>query len=167
MARAIRRFQCIRATKRVAEVWEFLFLNGEFAPRRTILEGLTLEHVSARPAGVTHSIYEELWHTVHWQKVVLEQDAQATKLWEQGISFPASAAPRDESEWQELVASFLALSAQAVQMAQDKTWLESEEGVENSGFTWRNALEQLAVHNAYHMGKIVLLRQILGCWNPR
>lgn len=151
----------------MANVWEFLFLNGEFAPRSTILDGLTLQQVSARPAGVTHNIYEELWHTVHWQRVVLEQDAEATKLWEEGISFPSSSEPKDEAEWQELVASFMALSTRAVEMAQDKTWLETKEGVENSGFTWRNALEQLAVHNAYHMGKIVLLRQLLGCWQPR
>lgn len=151
----------------MADVWEFLFLNGEFAPRSYILDGLTLQQVSIRPTGASHSIYEELWHTVHWQRVVLEQDVEATELWEKGISLPPSPAPKDEAAWQELVASFMALSARAVEMAQDTTWLETQEGVENSGFTWRNALEQLAVHNAYHMGKIVLLRQILGCWNPK
>lgn len=151
----------------MANVWEFLFLNGEFAPRKVIVEGLTLEQVGVRADGASHSIYEELWHTVHWQKVVLESDAQAVEQWEKGQVFPGKSAPRDEVEWQELVTAFLALSERAVELAQDEAWLETEEGVENSGFTWRNALEQLAVHNAYHMGKIVTLRQILGCWNPR
>jgi uncharacterized damage-inducible protein DinB len=32
--------------------------------------------------------------------------------------------------------------------------------------SWRNALECLVSHNAYHMGKIVLLRQLLGVWSP-
>ena len=151
----------------MANVWEFLFLNGEFAPREVNLDGLTLEQVGVRAAGASHSIYEELWHTVHWQKVVLESDAQATEQWENGQVFPARPAPGDTTEWQNLVASFMALSERAVELAQDEAWLETREGVENAGFTWRNALEQLAVHNAYHMGKIVTLRQILGCWNPR
>lgn len=32
--------------------------------------------------------------------------------------------------------------------------------------TWRDALEFLAVHSAYHLGKIVLLRQLIGAWPP-
>lgn len=48
----------------VADVWNFLFLSGEFAPRTYILEGLTLQDVGTRPSGASHSIYEELWHTV-------------------------------------------------------------------------------------------------------
>lgn len=151
----------------MAEVWSFLFLNGEFAPRSYILDGLTPEQVGVRPAGALHSIYEELWHTALWQQVVLEQDAEAIKRWEQDELFPPSPAPADQAAWQTLVDSFLASSARAVELAQDKTWLESEDGTEHPGFTWRNALEQLAVHNAYHLGKIVLLRQLLGCWTPR
>ena len=150
----------------MAEVWSFLFLSGEFAPRSYILAGLTLEQVAARPGKATHSIYEELWHTVDWQKVVLERDELAMKHWEENVSFPPSPAPEDEAAWQALVTSFLALSERAVELAQDQAWLETEEGADNPGFTWRNALEQLAVHNAYHLGKIVSMRQVLGCWSP-
>ena len=46
----------------MADVWSFLFLNGEFAPR-THTAGLTLEQVAARPGTAPHSIYEELRHT--------------------------------------------------------------------------------------------------------
>ena len=58
-------------------VWEHLFLTGEFAPRAHILEGLTVEQVSTRPAGAPHSIYEELWHAAEWQRIVLERDEAA------------------------------------------------------------------------------------------
>jgi hypothetical protein len=34
----------------------------------------------------------------------------------------------------------------------------------NPGETMRDVLHSLAVHNAYHMGKIVALRQIMGFW---
>ena len=151
----------------MADVWRFLFLDGEFAPRAYILAGLTLEQVGLRPGEATHSIYQELWHTVDWQKIVLERDELATLHWEENVSFPPKPVPENEAAWQELVDSFLALSERAAQLAQDEAWLQSEEGGDHPGFTWRNALEQLAVHNAYHLGKIVMLRQVLGCWTPR
>jgi hypothetical protein len=33
--------------------------------------------------------------------------------------------------------------------------------------TAREQLENLGAHNAYHFGRIVLLRQLLGAWPPR
>ena len=32
--------------------------------------------------------------------------------------------------------------------------------------TVREQLESLAAHNAYHLGRVVLLRQLLGIWPP-
>ena len=146
--------------------WKHLFLTGEFAPRDHILGGLTLEQAGTRPAGAPHSIFGELWHAAQWQRIVLERDEAALKSFDQGGQFPPDPAPEGEATWQDLVNSFLAYSERAVGLAQDEAWLESEETDDNPGFTWRNALEVLAVHSAYHMGKIVLLRQLLGCWSP-
>lgn len=146
--------------------WEQLFLTGEFAPRAHILAGLTLEQVGARPAGAPHSIYEELWHAQEWQRLTLDRDEAAYERWERGGQFPPQPAPEDERAWQELVRSFLSYSERAVERSRDETWLETDEAEQLPGFTWRNALEHLAVHSAYHMGKIVLLRQLLGIWSP-
>ncbi len=150
----------------MVNVWEHLFLTGEFAPRAHILEGLTLEQVSARPAGAPHSIYEELWHAAEWQRIVLDRDEAAYKHWEGGELFPLNPAPENEAAWQELVSSFLACSERAVELARDEAWLGTDETDDNPGFTWRNGLEVLSVHSAYHMGKIVLLRQLSGSWSP-
>ncbi len=150
----------------MVNVWEHLFLTGEFAPRAHILEELTVEQVSTRPAGAPHSIFEELWHAAEWQRIVLNRDEAAFERFDQGGQFPAGSAPENEAAWQALVASFLAYSERAVKLARDEAWLETEETDDNPGFTWRNALEVLAVHSAYHLGKIVLLRQLLGCWSP-
>jgi uncharacterized damage-inducible protein DinB len=143
--------------------WEHLFLTGEFAPRAHILDGLTLEQVSVRPAGAPHSIYEELWHAAAWQKLTLDGDEAALKRWEAGEPFPEHPAPESLAAWDELVEMFLGYSERAVRLARDESWLESPETERNS---WRVGLESLAVHNAYHMGKIVLLRQLLGIWSP-
>ncbi|CAA9585851.1 MAG: hypothetical protein AVDCRST_MAG86-3744 [uncultured Truepera sp.] len=145
--------------------WRHLFLTGEFAPRAHILSGLTLEQVSTRPTGAPHSIFEELWHAAEWQRLTLERDEAALERWEGGVQFPPRPAPEDEAVWQALVRSFLSDSERAVRLSQNEAWLESDE-TELSGFTWGNALECLVVHSAYHMGKIVLLRQLLGVWSP-
>lgn len=146
--------------------WKYLFLTGEFAPRTHILGGLTLEQVGVRPIGAPHSIYEELWHAAEWQRLTLDRDEAAHERWEGGEQFPSRPGPEDEAAWQTLTDSFLAYSERAVRLADDETFLESDESERYPGATWRNALECLAVHNAYHMGKIVLLRQLLGNWSP-
>jgi len=146
--------------------WHHLFLTGEFAPREHILAGLTLMDAGTRPTGAPHSIFEELWHAAEWQRLVLERDDAALKRWERGAQFPPGPAPESEAAWSALVDSFLESSGRAVRLSKDEAWLESDETERHPGVTWRNALECLVSHNAYHMGKIVLLRQLLGVWSP-
>ena len=141
--------------------WDDLLLTGGFAPRARVLRGLTLEQVGARPHGAPHSIYQELWHTAMCQKLTLDEGTVALDQWELEEHFPTSAAPVSQAEWDQLVTDFLAYSERAVRQAEDKAWLDLPEG-DGTTWTWRNGLEFLAVHNAYHMGKIVSLRQLLG-----
>ena len=71
--------------------------------------------------------------------------------------------PVEEEEWSALVAEFLSGLEKALE------WASSPEklGVEvDTGVTMRDALHSLAVHNAYHMGKIVAVRQLIGAWPP-
>ena len=46
--------------------------------------------------------------------------------------------------------------------APERLALEAEPGV-----TMADELHSLAVHNAYHLGKIVALRQMIGAWPPK
>jgi hypothetical protein len=50
-----------------------LFFDGEFMSRARLLSGLTLEQVGHRAKGASHSIYEEVWHLVAWQRIVVER----------------------------------------------------------------------------------------------
>jgi len=147
--------------------WDDLLLSGAFAPREALLRGLTLEQVSARPGGAPHSIYQELWHAAEVLRSSLEQGRVVLESWPLAEHFPASPAPADEEEWCELVASFLAASRRAVSMSHRAGWLDTlEPGYAELGLTWRDGLEFLAVHTAYHLGRVVLLRQLLGAWPP-
>ena len=141
-------------------MWKHLFLDGEFSPREQLLSGLTLEQVTQRPGGVSHSIYEELWHVTTWQRIVVERDEVGGEAW---LDYP-SEPPDREQAWRELVAAFLAGAEQAVAWGQspEKLGMEIDPGV-----TMADALYSLAVHNAYHMGKIVAIRQMIGAWPPK
>ena len=137
--------------------WGHLFLTGEFPPRAKLLSGLTLEQVTLRPEGASHSIYEELWHAAGYQRSIVKSEPDT------GEHYP-SAVPEHEQQWHDLVQQFLEGAQAAVALAQapDRLAMEIEPGV-----TMADELHSVAVHNAYHLGKIVALRQRIGAWPPK
>ena len=138
---------------------EHLFLVGEFPARARLLSGLTLEQVTLRPDGASHSIYEELWHVVGYQQSIIAPGEPGDPA---GDFYP-SAVPEHEHQWHDLVRVFLdgARAAAAMGQAPERLALEVEPGV-----TMADELNSVAVHNAYHLGKIVALRQRIGAWPP-
>lgn len=76
-------------------------------------------------------------------------------------------APNDavehERQWHDLVALFLqgARAAAALELEPERLAVELEPGV-----TLADELHSVAVHSAYHFGKIVALRQRMGAWPP-
>jgi hypothetical protein len=137
-------------------ILEHLFLAGEFPERERLLSGLTLEQVALCPDGASHSIYEELWHVVSYQQSIVAPGEPVREV------FP-SAAPEHEDQWHELVRVFLdgARAAAAMGQAPERLAVEIQPGV-----TMADELNSVAVHNAYHLGKIVALRQRIGAWPP-
>ncbi len=140
-------------------ILEHLFLVGEFPERAHLLSGLTLEQVTLCPDGASHSIYEELWHAVGYQQSIIEPGDQR---YSSSDLYP-TAAPEHEHRWHDLVHAFLdgAQAAAAMGQTPERLALEVEPGV-----TMADELNSVAVHNAYHLGKIVALRQRIGAWPP-
>ena len=138
-------------------ILEHLFLRGEFADRARLLSGLTLEQVTVRPEGVSHSIYDELWHLVGYQQsIVAPGGPPPDEL------FPTSA-PESEDEWLRLVELFLTGARAAADLGRTPERLAEEI---QPGLTLGDELNCVAVHSAYHFGKIVALRQRIGAWPP-
>jgi hypothetical protein len=137
-------------------ILEHLFWAGEFPERARLLSGLTLDQVTLRPDGASHSIYEELWHVVSYQQSIVEPDDPVRDVY-------PSAPPEDAQQWHDLVRVFLdgARTAAAMGEAPERLALEVQPGV-----TMADELNSVAVHNAYHLGKIVALRQRIGAWPP-
>lgn len=138
--------------------------RGAFAPVRNILQGIELKQLGVRPDLAPHSIYEELWHLVYWQELLLAWargearvlPARAAESW------PASQAPADLAEARELVRRFL----EGINAASRLASSDQLDAVVYERYTLRALLESLLAHNSYHLGRIVLLRQLIGIWPP-
>jgi uncharacterized damage-inducible protein DinB len=155
------------------ELQQILVGDSAAVPPKVILEGLTDAIVRQVPEGAPHSIYEELWHLAFWQRVTLD--------WVNGIETPFPVRPSDgfpdESDaacedWAQVRRRFLSESQQAAALAGDDARLgqpvrcPSRPGMPMRTMTVREQLESLGAHNAYHLGRIVLLRQLLRTWPP-
>ncbi len=144
-------------------IWNHIFLSGEFRDRETLLSGLTLEQVTLRPPGASHSIFEELWHAATIQRCIVEQDKDLEAELRGGTRYPTTE-PEAEQQWHDLVTNFLSGAQAVVELTQDSARLAEELEPE---LTMAEELSCLAVHNAYHLGKIVALRQSIGAWPPK
>ena len=142
--------------------FEHLFLKGEYPERGKLLSGLTLQQVNEVPKGLSHSIYEELWHLTTWQDVVISNDESKFKSWENKNIFPTAKAA-DINEWNDLVKKFMDDVKKIFEYTSVPGNLEQE--IE-PGFTINDTLSSLAVHNAVHFGKILAIRQAIGAWPP-
>jgi uncharacterized damage-inducible protein DinB len=151
------------------ELARALISTSAFASPANLLQGIPEAIAHTKPAGAPHSIYAEVWHTAYWQAISLD--------WVQGKPTPvpehaAEGFPANTDEpWETLLARFLAGTQNAAAIAQDTDRLEvvvscPTIGDEGRTMSIHDQLVSLAAHNAYHLGRIVLLRQLLNHWPP-
>ena len=138
-----------------------------------ILEGLDEDIVHREIPGAPHTIYQELWHIVFWLRMSLN--------WISGVETPYPARPTDPfpsdavvagESWDELCQRFTREIQEAAALTRNTTMLDqdvrcpSPPGSPSRTMTVQEQLESMAAHNAYHFGRIVLLRQLCGAWPP-
>ena len=142
--------------------------EGAHARVRSVLEGVELKQLGLRPNGASHSIYEELWHLVWWQDFILEEvrGVERSNPDHAAETWPDRHAPADVAEARDLVRRFLTGLNRAVALASDADGLDEPVGKYTVKHTVRSLLETLLSHNSYYLGKIVLLRQLIGIWPP-
>ena len=157
------------------ELAQALTSESYAAPPAHILEGLTDDLAHRELPNVPHTIYAELWHLTFWQQITLD--------WIAGIETPYPNKPSDgfpqksstepkEETWEQLRRRFLHGAEQAAAAAEDTARVDqpircpSRPGAPTRIMSVRDQLISLATHNAYHLGRIVLLRQLLQAWPP-
>ncbi len=154
------------------ELQRLIKSNAAFTPPIRILDGIPRHARTARPAGAPHSIAEELWHLAFWLDLFLR--------WVrcESLPYPDSAQSGwltlnslPDAEWDFLISRFLrGLDDACIFAAMPVADLSKRESTcfEPGGgrLTVYETLVNIAVHNAYHLGRIVQLRQMLGTWPP-
>jgi uncharacterized damage-inducible protein DinB len=155
------------------ELEELLLGQGAHVPPSRALDCVDAELASRKTAGAPHTIYEEVWHLAFWQQISIE--------WVQGIETPcpehaAAGFPTADQiaaePWSTLKKRFLAGTESAAALTRDAASLDrkivcpSPPPHPSRTMTAREQLENLVAHNAYHIGRIVLLRQLNNAWPP-
>ncbi len=146
--------------------------SAHAAPAR-IIAGLTEQQAHQSLPGSPHTIYQELWHMAFWQKMSLGWISRVETPYPDKPSdaFP-SAAQSAAEPWEQLCRRFIEDLKTAATIAEDKTRLSttvscpSRPGEPVRLMTVQDQLLSWAAHNAYHFGRIVLSRQLLGAWPP-
>jgi hypothetical protein len=119
-----------------------------------------------RPEGSPHSAWELLEHMriAQWDMLEFSRDPKhESPKWPEGY-WPKSAAPETADEWEKSVKTVnrdLAAMRKLVSDEKSDLFLRLAHG---EGQTLLREAMQTADHNAYHVGELVLLRQLLGCW---
>jgi len=157
----------------MTELERALTADSAFAPPAHILEGVSAELAHRTQPGAPHSIYAELWHIAYWLRISLD--------WANGIETPIPAhaaegfptpAQTAAEPWPTLCARFLRDLEDAAVLTRDPERLKqpvrcpSLPGVPTRVMTVEEQAISLCAHNAYHLGRIVLLRQMAGAWPP-
>jgi len=143
------------------------------APPSHILESLDPALAHRVVPGVPHTIYQELWHIAFWQEITLDwiegRETEFPRTPDAGFAQPADV---ERESWSQLCSRFFASLDTVAGAARDEAKLEksircpSPPGKPARTMTVREQLESLAAHNAYHFGRVVLLRQMFGAWPP-
>lgn len=155
-----------------SELGKIVAGDGAAAAPAVILDGLTEELACRRFPNTPHTIFEELWHVAFWQQLSLDwiRGTETPYPAHAEDGFPSGAEPNEG--WDTLCARFFGANQKAAEMARHHAGLDtlilcpSRPGLPPRTMTVREQLENLAAHNHYHFGRIVLLRQLLGAWPP-
>ena len=119
-----------------------------------------------RPPGAGHSIWELLEHMriAQWDILEFSRDPKhVSPDWPAGY-WPKTQAPENAKAWDESVKSFARdLAAMKKLIANPRTNLFARIPHGTGQSILREAL-LVADHNAYHLGQVLTVRQLLGNW---
>jgi uncharacterized damage-inducible protein DinB len=149
-----------------AQLGRFVDFEEAHAGFDAAVAGLSPALRGKRPAGAPHSPWELLEHIRITQHDILSfcRDEAYVELSWPADYWPASPAPDAPDEWDASIRG----------MREDLTALQelaADEGVDlfapipwGTGQTYLRELLLVQDHNSYHLGQLILTRQLLGAW---
>ncbi len=112
------------------------------------------------PENALHSIAGHVAHMAWWQRQVLQDIALGKRQRQSSDEFPNTVTLE---EWNFVKQDFLDGLEDLKKCCDDPVLLETK--YIHTSETIAEALLDFAIHNAYHLGQIVLLRRLQGAWN--
>jgi uncharacterized damage-inducible protein DinB len=139
--------------------------SGWFVALKTALDGVSAEQSVWKPAGVDNSIRENVNHLIFWNERWLQRyrgELNEPQDVENKGTFKS-----DEPDWQATLEKLYAVMDEwrgHLGSIQDEKLLSPVNAEYQA--PWRSPLAHQNIHNAYHIGQIVLLRKLQGAWDP-
>ncbi|WP_322907002.1 DinB family protein [Paenibacillus sp. SGZ-1009] len=135
-------------------------------PIARALSDIDLQLAGQQVAGLPYTIYQLVSHMRYWQDFMLahvrgEQPSRPPSVADSWLEHTNAA---DEASWQVVLDDFLqgidsaCELANTLELAQPLALIPTE--------TIAGFLRNIASHNTYHLGEIVIIRRLLGSWPP-
>src|SRR5579862_1826423 len=148
------------------ELVRLLSGEGAHADFEAAVRDFPTELRSAKPAGTPHSAWELLEHLriAQWDMLEFSRDPKhESPEWPRGY-WPLSDAPPNEAAWEKSIKDFRSDLRQMIKLVSDpKSDLYTPFPWGDGQILFREAL-QVADHNAYHLGELLVVRRLLGAW---
>jgi uncharacterized damage-inducible protein DinB len=151
------------ATIQSEQIKNLLESGHAFAKPQHILANLEPALAVTVPTGAVHSIASHVAHMTWWLRQALHHIEARAQEWQriEGDEFPIKIAAAD---WEGIRQAFFEQLESFQALCDDEALLER--GYVSGKNTIGYVLLDYAIHNAYHLGQIVLLRRLLGAWTP-
>jgi len=131
-----------------------------------VLTGIPAEARGARPDGLPHSAWELLEHLRLAQSDIFDfcrNPAYVELRWPEDY-WPSSSEPSSDEEWEASIAGFHRDLNGLKDLAKGPKIDLFSPIPHGSGQTYLREILLVADHNAYHLGQLVVVRQLLGIW---
>jgi uncharacterized damage-inducible protein DinB len=127
-----------------------------------------MEKRGERPAGLPYSLWELLEHLRISQEDILDFSRNPDyeeRDWPADY-WPEETSPPSEQAWTESLDTFIAEQKQMATLVRDPDSDLFTPFPWGTGQTLLREALLIADHNAYHLGQVVVVRRLLGCWPP-
>ena len=141
--------------------------NGWFVAVKNSIDGVSVEQAVWKPNDDVNCIWETLSHLTYYNNAYLQRF--------KGIDYQYDIATNDESfstgeyaeaDWQAEIDRNSAVMAEWRNVINEADEAKFAEPVSADNQTkWATLILNVAAHNAYHAGQIMLLRKTIGGWD--
>ncbi|MDB5227750.1 MAG: hypothetical protein JWN78_1943 [Bacteroidota bacterium] len=138
-------------------------------PLSLAISGLSAKQAAWKDGSANHSIWQIVNHLIFWNTRYLNKLKGAlSEKYSNGhdVSFTNENYEGTDIEWNLIVENVNKLMSDwetSIQQAEPDTLAKpvSSDNIDN----WYAVISNINIHNAYHIGQIVNLRKLQGCWH--